>query len=98
MTKVATKAEIADGTAKIVEVDGKTIAVFNCRGKFYATTNTCPHRGGPVGEGQIDGATVTCPWHGWEFDVSSGRCLTNPAASIASFPVQIDGDDILVGA
>ncbi len=97
-TQVATRAEIPDGTAKVVELDGKTFAVFNCGGKFYATTNTCPHRGGPLGEGQVAGSHVTCPWHGWEFDVSTGACLTNPTTVIASYPVQVQGDAILVAA
>ena len=94
--KVATTGDISDGTGKVVEIEGKTIAVFNCGGKFYATTNTCPHRGGPLGEGQVEGSIVTCPWHGWEIEVASGRCLTNPAAAVASYPVEVNGEDILV--
>ncbi|MBI1992419.1 MAG: Rieske (2Fe-2S) protein [Candidatus Omnitrophica bacterium] len=96
MTKVATKAEIPAGNGKVVEVGGKTIAVFNCDGTFYAVDNTCVHRGGPLGEGSLSGTTVTCPWHGWEYDVASGTCLTNPAAKIQRFDVKVDGDDVLI--
>ncbi|MBI3083984.1 MAG: Rieske (2Fe-2S) protein, partial [Candidatus Omnitrophica bacterium] len=80
----------------VVEVGGKTIAVFNCDGTFYAVDNTCVHRGGPLGEGSLSGTTVTCPWHGWEYDVASGTCLTNPAAKIQRFDVKVDGDDVLI--
>lgn len=96
MTKIAKKSDIAPGTGKVVEAGGKTIAVFNCDGTFYATDNTCLHRGGPLGEGSLAGTTVTCPWHGWEYDVTSGACQTNPAVKVQQFDVKIDGDDLLV--
>lgn len=96
MTKVATKSEIAPGTAKVVEAGGTTIAIFNCDGAFYATENTCKHRGGPLGEGTIAGTSVTCPWHGWEFDVSSGECQMDPAIKVRTFPITVQGEDILL--
>ncbi len=96
LTKVATKSEIPPGTGKVVEVGGKTVAVFNCDGAFYAIDNTCKHRGGPLGEGSVSGTTVTCPWHGWEYDVSSGSCQTDPSITVQAFSVKVEGDDVLV--
>lgn len=96
LTKVATKSEIPPGTGKVVEAGGKTVAVFNCDGTFYAIDNACKHRGGPLGEGAVSGTTVTCPWHGWEYDVASGGCQTDPSITVQAFGVKMEGDDVLV--
>ncbi len=96
LTKVATKADIPAGTSKVVELDGKTIAVFNCDGQFYAIDNTCRHRGGPLGEGSLSGTTVTCPWHGWTYEVRTGACELNPSIGVPRYDVTVQGDDILV--
>ena len=95
-TKVASKAEIPTGTGKVVQVGGKTLAVFNCEGSFYAVDNACKHRGGPLGEGSLSGTTVTCPWHGWEYDVTSGACQMDPAITVQKYDVKVEGDDVLV--
>jgi nitrite reductase (NADH) small subunit len=94
--KVATRADIADGTGKTVDVSGKPIALFNVGGKFYAIDNTCKHRGGPLGEGELDGTNVICPWHGWEYDITTGANLDDPNVKVGCYPVKLDGDDILV--
>ncbi len=94
--KVAVTSEIPEGSGKVVAVGGKTLAIFNCNGVFYATDNTCPHRGGPLGEGDVAGTHVTCPWHGWEFDVANGRCLTNPAALFSAYPLEIKDQEIWI--
>ena len=96
LTKIASKAEIPAGTGKVVEVGGKAIAVFNCDGSFYATDNTCKHRGGPLGEGSLTGTTVTCPWHGWEYDITSGACQMDASITVQTFDVKVEGDDIFV--
>ena len=96
LTKVAKTSEIPTGTGKVVEAGGKTIAVFNCEGSFYAVDNTCKHRGGPLGEGSLSGKTVTCPWHGWEYDVSTGECAMDASITVQKFAVKVDGDDVLV--
>jgi len=96
LTKVATTSEIPVGTAKVVEIGGKTIAVFNCEGTFYATDNTCKHRGGPLGEGSLSGTKVTCPWHGWEYEVTSGECSMDASIKVQTFDVKVEGDDLLV--
>ena len=94
--KVAASSDIPKGTGKVVEVAGKTLAVFHCDDGFYAVDNTCRHRGGPVGEGALSGTTVSCPWHGWEYDVVSGACRMDPSMSLQKFPVKVEGNDILV--
>lgn len=96
MTKVAKVSEIPAGAGKVVEAGGKTIAVFNCEGTFYAIDNTCKHRGGPLGDGSLSGTTVTCPWHGWEYDVAKGTCALDPSVSVQTFPVTVEGDEIVV--
>ena len=96
LTKVATTADIPTGSAKVVEVGGKTIALYNCDGTFYATDNTCKHRGGPLGEGSLAGTSVTCPWHGWEYDVRSGECTMDTSIKLQTFTVKVDGNDIFI--
>ncbi len=70
--------------------------ISNVDGTFYAIHNTCLHRGGPLGEGELKGKVVTCPWHGWQYDVSTGKVALNPAVAVACFPVEVRGEDIWV--
>jgi nitrite reductase (NADH) small subunit len=96
--KVARRDEIPDGSGKTVEVGGRKIALFNAGGQFYAIDNSCRHRGGPLGEGDLMGTTVVCPWHGWEYDVTNGQSLDDPGVKVGCFAVRMDGDDILIEA
>jgi nitrite reductase (NADH) small subunit len=96
--RAAKTAEIAPGTIKELQVEGKPVAVANVEGKFYAISNTCLHRGGPLGQGPLEGKIVTCPWHGWEYDVATGKISQNPAVGVNSYPVEIRGDEIFVNA
>src|SRR5947209_16460049 len=89
-------AEIPAGTIRELQVEGKAVAVANVGGKIYAINNTCLHRGGPLGEGSLEGTVVTCPWHGWQFDVSSGRFVASPRIAQQVFPVKVEGEDVLV--
>lgn len=93
---VANTSEVQPGQGKIVEVDGNSIAVWNISGNFFAFQNICPHRGGPVGEGEVEGTTITCPWHGWSFELTSGASPINPAAKLTKYDVKVEGDDIKV--
>jgi nitrite reductase/ring-hydroxylating ferredoxin subunit len=93
--KVAEAGDLAPGEAKKVEVAGKTIALFNIDGGYHAIDDTCPHRGGPLSEGFIEGDVVTCPWHGAKFRVSSGEVLGPPARTgVSSYRVRVNGSDI----
>lgn len=88
--------EVAPGTICELQLDGKTIALANVDGKFYAIDNTCLHRGGPLGQGELEGKVVTCPWHGWQYDVTTGEKVANPEIRVEKFEVRVEGDDILV--
>lgn len=95
--RVANVDEIAPGTARRVEVAGRSLAVYNVDGEFYCTDGICVHRGGPLGEGDLAGKIVTCPWHSWEYDVTTGQSPTNPSARVACLAVQVEGGEIKVG-
>ncbi len=97
-TRVARADEVAPGTAKLVILQDKEIALYNVGGTFYATTNTCPHQGGPLAEGTLQGNIITCPWHMWTYDVTNGDCKINPRARIACFEVKVDGPDVFLKA
>lgn len=96
--RAARASEIPPGTGKVVVVQGIPVALFNVDGRFHAVSNVCLHRGGPIGEGTLDGPIVTCPMHGWEYDVRTGENMTNPFARLRMFEVRVEGDDVLVGA
>jgi nitrite reductase (NADH) small subunit len=92
--KVATTSDVSPGQGHIVEVDGNQIAIWNINGTYYAFQNICPHRGGPVGEGEVEDNTITCPWHGFRFDLRTGTCAFNPAMKLTLYDIQVDGSDI----
>ena len=95
--KVASVSEIAPGTAKQVEANGQPIALFNVGGKFYALSNTCTHRGGPLAEGILEEITVECPWHGARFDVTTGAVEGPPARdAVKSYKVIVEGTDVKI--
>jgi nitrite reductase (NADH) small subunit len=91
---VCAVSELPPGERKIVEVEGRSIGVFNVKGSFYAVRNRCPHKGAPLCNGLVkglvlgpepyryvierEGEILKCPWHGWEFDLTNGRSIYNP--------------------
>ncbi|HEV2352092.1 MAG TPA: non-heme iron oxygenase ferredoxin subunit [Terriglobia bacterium] len=94
--KVLSTSDLAEGQGKVVQAGGKAIAVFNVGGTVYALDNTCLHRGGPLGEGMLEGGVVTCPWHMWEYDVRTGEKVGAPTVKVATYAVQVDGSEIKV--
>jgi nitrite reductase (NADH) small subunit len=94
--KVATTDELQPGQAKVCTVNDKEIALFNVDGAICAIDNSCPHRGGPLGEGLVNGEEVTCPWHGWKFNVKTGACSMIPSAKVNAYEVVVDGSDVKV--
>src|SRR6476659_926288 len=95
--KVAIMNEIAPGQARLVNIKGKEIALFNIEGTFFALENACTHEEGPLAEGEIEGHEVTCPWHGARFDVRTGQVLCAPAyEDAARYNVRVTGTDIEV--
>jgi len=95
--RVANTEEVAPGNTMKVDVNGMELSLFNVDGKFYCTSNICPHQGGPLNEGMLEGTNVVCPWHAWVFDVSTGVSPVNPRAKIPCFQVKVEGKDVLVG-
>ncbi|MBI3099666.1 MAG: Rieske (2Fe-2S) protein [Planctomycetes bacterium] len=94
--EVVRTTEVPPGTARVVTARGTAIALFNIDGAYFAIDNTCPHRGGPIGEGGIEKGLATCPWHGWQFDVKTGACLSVPSAGVRSYEVRVVGEAIEV--
>ena len=94
--RVAGVGEIAAGDVRVVEANGRSIAVFNVDGEYYAVDNVCPHRGGPLADGDLEGTVIACPWHAWRWDVRSGANVNNPAVTLACFPVRVDNGEIFV--
>lgn len=88
--------DVATGTIQEFQVGEKNIALANVAGKFFAINNICLHQGGPLGEGDLDRQVVTCPWHGWQFDVTNGQLLSNSAVTTTCYSVEIRGDDVFV--
>lgn len=88
--------DLTPGKCTEARVRGKAIALFNVDGVFHALSNTCVHRGGPLGQGMLDGAIVMCPWHAWTFDVTTGMSNVNPSLSVACYQVKVENGQVLV--
>lgn len=97
LVRVAGVGEVPVGRGKTVEVDGLLLAVFNAgAGRYHALSGSCPHEGGPLGDGALVGDSVVCPWHGFDFDVARGTCSVESDLSVNVYPVRIAGPDLLV--
>jgi len=97
LIKIATIEEIPIGQAKKVRVGNKDVAIFNVSGTFYAIDDSCPHRGGPLSEGELQGREVTCPWHGAAFDITTGAHLCPPANSdVMTYKVQVMDNEVMI--
>jgi 3-phenylpropionate/trans-cinnamate dioxygenase ferredoxin component len=95
--QVALRDEIAPGGKKLVDLEGRAIAVFNVDGQFYAIDDVCTHDGGPLAEGELEGAEIRCPRHGARFDVRTGKALCFPAIEpVASHRVEVRGEGVYV--
>jgi len=95
-TKVATTDELPPGRLIEVFEDDKLYAVCNVEGDIRAVSGVCPHHGGPLGQGLLDGPLITCPWHAWQFDSATGECAFSAVPSIPTYPVRVEAGDILV--
>ena len=94
--RVGAAGELATGEARVVEVGGRELALFNVDGIYHCIENACPHRGGPLGEGDLDGRVVSCPWHAWRWDVTTGANTNNPAVRVAAYPVSVEDGAVFV--
>jgi nitrite reductase (NADH) small subunit len=98
LTKVASLKDVKPGNAKHISFKGHELALFNCGGKIFATDGICPHQAGFLAEGLLDGHVVTCPLHGWRFDVKTGKGMAPaaPGAAVKIYKVVLAGSDIMV--
>jgi nitrite reductase (NADH) small subunit len=81
--------EIPPGTGKELVAGGRVVALYNVEGAFHALDGVCPHAGGPIGKGELTGCVVTCPWHGWQFDVTTGRHCLNESLVHTQFETKV---------
>jgi nitrite reductase (NADH) small subunit len=109
---IGTILDYPPGCKKIVEIDGKSIGVFNVNGELYALRNICPHQGAPLCEGSInpwitspepyqfaferEGEIIRCPWHQWEFDIKSGCLVVDPKLRTKTYDVTVEKYDVSV--
>jgi len=94
--RVCAVEEIPAGQGKEVLAGDRIVALFHVDGQFYALDGVCPHAGGPLGEGTLSGSIVTCPWHGWQFDVTTGMHCLNQRIQHPSYRVEVEGQDVFV--
>ncbi len=93
--KVAKVSDIPVGSAKGVTTGGVTVAVFHRAEGWFAIEGRCTHKGGPLAEGEVQGTTVTCPWHGGQYDIRTGSLIGGPPPRpVRAFPVVIEGEDV----
>jgi len=81
--------DIADGERKLMRIGGRSIGIFHHGGEWYAVRNYCLHRSGPVATGDLEGDVLTCPWHGYQYDVKTGEFLLDPAVKLETYQVEI---------
>jgi 3-phenylpropionate/trans-cinnamate dioxygenase ferredoxin subunit len=95
--KAASRSELPPGGKKLLEIDGRAIALFRVDDEFHAVDDVCTHDGGPLAEGELEGAQIECPRHGARFDVRTGKVLRVPAIEpIAVHKVEVRGDDVYI--
>ena len=93
---VAKAGELPVGRATTCAIGERRVALYHTAAGFFATDNTCPHRGGPLGEGDLLGNEIVCPWHFWSFDVTTGANIADPSLRIVTHEVKVEGERVLV--
>jgi nitrite reductase/ring-hydroxylating ferredoxin subunit len=96
MVFAAKLSEVPNFGKKVVTVNGQELLLLNIKGEIFACENECPHQGSPMQAGIVKDGHLSCPRHGYRFNLKSGSCLDNPGLTLKVFPVQLQGDDILV--
>jgi len=94
--EICKESEIPPGTGKAFTIGRDEIGIFNLNGRFYAIDNLCPHEGGPLAEGQVEGEIVTCPLHGWRLKITTGESLELPGVCISVFEVKVENGKVFV--
>jgi nitrite reductase (NADH) small subunit len=93
---VARVGELPSRQGRQVTVNGRWVALFNVDGTYHAIDAICLHRGGPLAEGTLSQRIVTCPWHGWQFDVTTGVLVQDPSVGVTLHETRIVGDEVQV--
>jgi nitrite reductase/ring-hydroxylating ferredoxin subunit len=93
---IAAAADCPPGKTLETVAGGLIVALMNVEGTYYAIEGVCPHQGGPLGKGRLEGTILTCPWHGWQFDVNTGRHCLNAKIVQPSFPVRVEAGEVFV--
>ena len=94
LVPIGTTGEFAAGAGREVTVAGRVLAIFRIGDEFFALDAICPHAGGPLAKGAVSGCVVTCPWHGWQFDVSTGQHCLNPRLTQPRYDVHRHGEQL----
>lgn len=94
--RAAGKSDVPPGQIREIRLNGTSVAIANVDGKFFAINSVCLHHGGPLGEGDLEGKVVTCPWHGWQYDVTTGKLVQQPSDGVQCYAVEMRGDDVYV--
>ena len=94
--RIASVADIPEGTGREFTVGDRIVALFHTAEGWSALDGICSHAGGPLAEGRVEGGVVTCPWHGWQYQLASGHHCLNSRIQQTCFAVELDGDDIFV--
>jgi nitrite reductase/ring-hydroxylating ferredoxin subunit len=96
LVKALSLAELPSGSVREVTIEGNAYALCNVDGEIHAMGGVCLHRGGPLGQGALHGATLVCPWHAWEYDCRTGANDFNPDIKLPKYAVAVQGDDVLI--
>lgn len=96
MDTVANISDIPNFGKKAVSISGREILLINVKGSIYAVENECPHQGSPLSAAVVKDGYISCPRHGYRFNLTDGRCAEHPEFVLATFPVQLDGDSVLI--
>jgi NAD(P)H-dependent nitrite reductase small subunit len=94
--KVAEASDLAPGSGMVVEAGNRELALFNVDGAFYCLDNLCPHRDGPLGEGDLEDDLVMCPWHAWQINVRTGEVLYNSQICVRTYPCKVEDGAVFV--
>ena len=92
--KIAVTGDVAPGQGRTIRVEDRQIALFNLQGDFVAIDDACPHMRADLSCGELEGRTVTCTWHGWQFDLDTGKCINVEWAKVRRYPVRLEGEDV----
>ena len=96
-TKLTTASELpAENHAKEFPCNGRMVCVANVNGTVTAMENVCLHRGGPLGQGSVEGGKIVCPWHGWQWDPKTGQAVHSTNAKVAVYPIKVENGDVVI--